>query len=139
MAQPSSESRVSTFSQVMIVALGFLIIGLIYAFIFVFSGWNRELQLWAAGLTGWIFALVFYLTHASLREEKVAWALSGIFFALGTVALYSSVLVSSGDESGKILWLIVISIIVMLILLLAGSMAKSKARHLEREARRKVL
>ncbi len=122
-----------------IIGLSALIIALIYVFIFTISGLPEASKYWWAGLTGFIFALIFYMVHASIKEEPVTRIISGVFFALGAVFFYASIMVGVTDPGMLITWLIVLSVIVIVVLVAVWRMsAQREADDARRAARRRT-
>lgn len=133
---PPPSKGFSTLALAVIAILAFFIIGLIYVYIFVFSGMDIISAYWWSGLVGFIFAFIFYLVHAAV-EEPVTRIISATFFALGAMFFYAAIGFGSGDPSSKILWLIVLSIIVLVVLLFVWRMAMQGEADERRRAMRK--
>lgn len=131
--------RVSSVVMAVATFLTFLIIGLIFLYIFVYSGLVNDYdKYWWAGITGWGFAFIFFWVHAATNEDPITWVLKWLFFILGTVFFYASVLTSAPYHEAwwTFLWLIVLSIIVLVVLLFSWSMLRQKAADAERKAMR---
>ena len=120
-----------------IVFLAFFIIGLIYLYIFYYAVMPDTSRYWWSGFVGFIFALIFYMVHASIREEPVTRILSGMFFILGAVFLYAAVALGTPDPGNKIMWLIVLSVVVLAVVVLVWRMSVQRAADDERRARRR--
>lgn len=133
----SSAGAASKVAILMVAVLAFFIIGLIYLFIFMFSGLSEtDMYLWS-GITGWIFAFVFYIVHATTREDPITRIISIVFFVLGAVFLFASIAFNPGHDPGSmILWLIVLSIIVIVILLFSWRLSLQASEDEQRRARR---
>jgi len=129
----------SSVALAVIIGLSGLIIALIYLFIFAFSGISETSKYWWSGLVGFIFAFIFYMVHASIREEPVTRIMSGVFFALGAVFFYASIMVGVTDPGMLITWLIVLSLIVIVVLVLVWRMsAQREADEARKAARRRT-
>ncbi len=134
---PSTGKVLSKTALALIAVIGFFIIGLIYLFIFVYSGMKDVDTYWWSGLVGFIFAFVFYIVHSSIREEPVTRILSGLFFVLGAAFFYAAIGLNPAYTPGdRILWLIVLSIIVLVVLVLVWRMSMQRTADEERRARR---
>jgi len=135
-AQPPMGKSLSTAALAAVAILAFFIIGLIYVYIFVFSGMDIVSAYWWSGFVGFIFAFIFYLVHAAV-EEPVTRIISGTFFALGAMFFYAAIGFGSGDPNSKILWLIVLSVIVLVVLLFVWRLTSQGAADDQRRAMRK--
>ncbi len=136
MMQPPGP-RTSTAVLAVVAFLAFFVIAMIYAWIFFFSGMAFESACWWAGLVGFIFAFVFFMVHAASREDPVSRIVSITFFVLGAVFFYSAILLGNYDTGGRILWLIVLSVMVMVILLFVWRLSVQKEADDYRRAMRK--
>ncbi len=133
----SSARVVSKAAIAMVAVLAFFIISLIYLFIFMYSGLSEEGKYLWSGFAGMVFAFIFYLVHASTREDPISRIVTILFFVLGAAFLYASIALNPGiDPASRILWLIVLSVIVIMILLLSWRLSLQAAEDEQRKARR---
>lgn len=133
--------RVSTAALAVAAFLTFMIVGLIFLYIFVYAGFTTDWdRYWWAGLTAWIFTFIFFFVHAATHEDPVTWVLKWLFFVLGAVFFYSSVLTSAAagsPASGTFLYLIVLSVMILVVLLFSWQAERQKAADADRRAMRK--
>ncbi len=135
--EPSPTRAVSKAALAVAVFLTFLIIGLIYLYIFVYSGFPTDpAKYWWAGLTGFIFAFIFFWVHAATHEDPITRVLKWLFFILGAVFFYASILLSGWEASSTFLWLIVLSVIVLIVMLFSWRAEAQRAADEDRRARR---
>jgi len=139
--QPIPARKVSSAALAAATILTFLIIGLIFLYIFVYAGfptdWDRY---WWAGLTAWIFTFIFFWVHAATHEDPVTWVLKWMFFVLGAVFFYASILTSAaaGAPTGNtFLYLIVLSVMILVVLLFSWQAERQRAADADRRAMRK--
>ena len=138
-AQPMPAPKgLSSVVLAIIVGLAALIIALIYVYIFAFSGTgiSESSRYWWSGFVGFIFALIFYMVHASIREEPITRIISGVFFALGALFFYAAILVGTSDPGMAITWIILLSVIVMIVLVLVWRMSVQREADEARKAAR---
>jgi len=134
--QPTGRA-ISKAALAIIAFLGFFIIGLIYLYIFIYSGLSEADTYWWSGLVGFIFAFVFYIVHSAIREEPITRALSGAFFVIGAMFFYATIAFNSGySPADRIIWLIVLSVIVIVVLVFIWRMSVQRTADDERRARR---
>lgn len=136
-AQPTPAPRgLSSVALAVIIGLAALIVALIYLFIFKYSGMAESSMYWWSGFVGFVFALAFYMVHASIKEEPITRIMSGVFFALGAMFFYAAILVGTNDPGMAITWIIVLSLIVMIVLVLVWRMSVQREADEARRAAR---
>jgi uncharacterized membrane protein len=91
------------------------------------------------GLSGLIFALLFYMVYASTHNRSVAFPLAGAFFVIGVGSFYGSIFADSNQSNlGKLVLALILSVFVVIVLVTIFYMARSSERDAIRKSQRRV-
>src|SRR5213592_2182475 len=118
--------NLSTTVLLAMAAIGAILLAAIFGYIlFLATGLRIDERLWWTGLASMIFALGFYFLFAVTHDRKVARPLAGGFFVIGA------------SDLGKLLYLILLSVLVIIVLAAIFVMARDAERDAIRKAQRK--
>src|SRR6267378_2594951 len=101
------------------------------------AGLRVDERLWWTGLASMLFALAFYLLFAATHDRKLARPLAGGFFVIGAGSFYASIFTGGASDFGKLLYLILLSVLVVIVLGAIFVMARDAERDAIRKAQRK--
>ena len=119
-------------------AIGVVILAAIFGFIlFVATGLRIDERLWWTGFASLIFAFAFYFLFAATHDRKLARPLAGAFFVIGAGAFYGSIFTGGASDFGKLLYLILLSVLVVIVLGAIFVMARDEEQDAIRKAQRK--
>src|SRR5213080_3992833 len=122
--------NLSTTVLLAMAAIGAILLAAIFGYIlFLASGLRIDERLWWTGLTSMIFALGFYFLFAATHDRKIARPLAGGFF----VSIFSG----GASDLGKLLYLILLSVLVIIVLAAIFVMARDAERDAIRKAQRR--
>src|SRR3989440_218934 len=115
-----------------------ILLAAIFGYIlFLATGLRIDERLWWTGLASMIFALGFYFLFAVTHDRKVARPLAGGFFVIGAGSFYGSIFTGGASDLGKLLYLILLSVLVVIVLAAIFVMARDAERDANRKAQRK--
>ena len=118
-------------------AIGIIVLASIFAFILFVAVMRIDERLWWTGLVSMIFALGFYLLFAATHDRKLARPLAGGFFVIGAGSFYASIFTGGASDFGKLLYLILLSVLVVIVLGAIFVMARDAELDAIRKAQRK--
>ena len=130
--------NLSTTVLLAMAAIGAILLAAIFEYIlFLATGLRIDERLWWTGLASMIFALGFYFLFAVTHDRKVARPLAGGFFVIGAGSFYGSIFTGGASDLGKLLYLILLSVLVIIVLAAIFVMARDAERDAIRKAQRK--
>jgi hypothetical protein len=131
--------KLSSLALYSIAGIAIIAIAAIFGFILFASGLSFTSQLWWMGLSGLIFAFLFYMVYASTHNRTVAFPLSGAFFVIGVGSFYGSIFVDANQVGlGKLVLSLILSIFVVLVLVGMFYMARGEERDAIRKSQRRI-
>ena len=137
MSEAKPDRAVSTAMMLMITVVSVVIVGTIYAFIFLFSGLDIVgMALWI-GVISVIFAVVIYFIHA-LVGDPITLGLSGAFAVIGLLSFYAAIFICNWKPGDKMIVVVMLSIFVLIFLVVAFRLRRyGEAQEARVEARKK--
>ena len=130
--------NLSTTILLAMAAIGAILLAAIFGYIlFLATGLRIDERLWWTGLASMIFALGFYFLFAVTHDRKVARPLAGGFFVIGAGSFYGSIFTGGASDLGKLLYLILLSVLVIIVLAAIFVMARDAERDAIRKVQRK--
>src|SRR5256885_14130199 len=118
-------------------AIGIVVLASIFAFILFVAILRIDERLWWTGFASMIFALAFYLLFGATHDRKLARPLAGGFFVIGAGSFYGSIFTGGASDLGKVLYLILLSVLVVIVLSAIFVMVPGAGPGAIREAPRK--
>ena len=129
--------NLSTTVLLAMAAIGIVVLASIFAFILFVAILRIDERLWWTGFASMLFALAFYLLFAATHDRKLARPLAGGFFVIGAGSFYGSIFTGGASDVGKLLYLILLSVLVVIVLAAIFVMARDAERDAIRKAQRK--
>ncbi len=137
-AAPAAAPRMSSVLLYAIFAIAIIVIAAIFGFILVYVT-PLTTQLWWMGVTGLIFAFVFYGVFAATHNRTIVMPLSAAFFVIGMGAFYGSILTNTTSDSlNKLVLIVIESIFLVIVLTSMFLMARQGEADKVRKSQRKV-
>jgi hypothetical protein len=131
--------KLSSLALYAIAAISIIAIAAIFGFILFASGLSFTSQLWWMGLSGLIFALLFYMVYASTHNRTVAFPLAGAFFIIGVGSFYGSIFADANQGGlGKLVLSLILSIFVVIVLVMIFYMSRQEERDAIRKSQRRL-
>ena len=122
------------------IALGFIIIGLIFYYIFTYTvPGNISYSLFLASIIGFVFSIILYFSQSLIKAMEYIRAVSAFFGIFGFVLMYGAIFTSDNGPSDKLINATVLTIIFFIILVITGRFILQTAVDKDRIARRKKL
>ena len=118
-------------------AIGVVVLASIFGFILFVANLRIDERLWWTGLASMIFAFAFYLMFAATHDRKLARPLAGGFFVIGAGSFYGSIFTGEAGDVGKLLYLILFSVLVVIVLGAIFVMARDAEQDAIRKAQRR--
>src|SRR5881396_1896855 len=129
--------KLSTTVLLAMAAISAVVLAAIFAYILFIAALRIDERLWWTGLTSMIFALGFYFLFAATHDRKIARPLAGGFFVIGAGSFYGSIFSGGASDLGKLLYLILLSVLVIIVLAAIFVMARDAERDAIRKAQRR--
>ncbi len=137
-APPAGGMKLSRVVLLAMLAIAVIVIAAIFGFILVYVS-PLTTQLWWMGLTGLIFAFVFYGVFAATHNRTIVMPLSAAFFVIGMGAFYGSILTDTlSDSLNKLVLIVIESIFLVIVLGAIFLMARGGEADKVRKSQRKV-
>jgi FtsH-binding integral membrane protein len=130
--------KLSSVVLLAIAAIAVIVIAAIFGYILFFSGQPLTSQLWWMGFSGLIFALVFYFVYAATNDRRISRPLAGAFFVIGVGSYYGSLFTNGDTSIGKLLWMVLLSILVVIVLATIFWMSRQTERDAIRKNQRRL-
>jgi len=131
--------KLSTVILLGIAGIGAIVLAAIFGYILVIAVMADHSRLWWMGLVSFVFALIFYLLSAATRDPTVLRPLAGAFFLIGAGGFYGSLFLNPDTQFGKLVWLILLSLVVVGVLVGMLYMARDREKEAARKAQRRVV
>src|SRR5438093_9716399 len=129
--------KLSTTVLLAMAAISAVVLAAIFAYILFIAVLRIDERLWWTGLCSMIFALGFFFLYASTHDRKIARPLAGGFFVIGAGSFYGSIFSGGASDLGKLLYLILLSVLVIIVLAAIFVMARDAERDAIRKAQRR--
>src|SRR5437867_9567404 len=129
--------KLSTTVLLAMAAISAVVLAAIFAYILFIAVLRIDERLWWTGLCSMIFALGFFFLYASTHDRKIARPLAGGFFVIGAGSFYGSIFSGGASDLGKLLYLILLSVLVIIVLAAIFAMPRAAARDAIRKAQRR--
>ena len=119
-------------------AIAVVVIAAIFGFILVYVEGLTH-QLWWMGLTGLIFALLWYFVFMGSHNRTIAMPLAAAFFVIGIASFYGSIAVDPvSDALNKLVLMVIESIFVVIVLTAIWTMSRQSEEDKVRKSQRRV-